>query len=253
MALLNRRRRRGAGPQPTALGSTSVFEIVLFLCVYVVWSSFTFPQNTGWKATVRTTIEKHLGWKRNKIPVVPVAKEEDYGMTAKLGTITTTHRIPCGLILVQSLGVSKEEDNVLPLATAAVVPTPTRSDNAESTLHARALDRYPALSKLVVTSKNGSKMIPKGTFKLRMDEATIEASPALLIVRGGDDNIDLVLGTAFWKDHAAEFGSDEAYLRSSSLSSSDRTTSGDDEPKTSRVMVPYLVMRSKPSFDSTEL
>lgn len=179
-------------------------------------------------------------------------------MAAKTGTVTTTHRIPCGLILVESLGVSvsKEEDDVLPLATAAVVPTPTRShtaSNAESTLHARALERYPDLSKLVVTSKNGSKMIPKGTFKLRMDEATIEGSPPLLIVHEGDDNVDLVLGTAFWKDHAAEFGSDEVYLRSLSLSSSDRTASGDDERKTTRVMVPYLVMRSKPSFDSTEL
>lgn len=135
---------------------------------------------------------------------------------------------------------------------------------ARSTLHARVLDLYPQLARFVVEVKASSpeicpstSMIPKGAFRLRMGsvESTIEDSPPLWIVENdqthGNGNpqerrdtkeiIDLVLGKEFWDQHHAAFETDEVYLvRNSNL--------GNEDPQGSRVMVPYMSMRSRPSF-----
>lgn len=219
-------------------------------------------------------------------------KTDDDGLKTPGITATESHqqhRIPCGLIFIQddtvpvssSTTTSEEDDEefVLPLATSAIVPAGDTSQissvsnsDTPSTLHARALARYPRLQSHVVmvppsssprdeaTRKDFRRMIPPGTFRLRMgsEESTIEDSPPLWIIEDDDENsgsgantkIDLILGTTFWKNHQAEFGSDEVYLYPTPPLS--ETNSG-DERKGSRVMVPYLRMRSRPSFGMEDL
>jgi len=232
---------------------------------------------------------------------------EDDGAVASPVSGTTTRRyhrrqIPCGLIVVAiANGASSspvdEDVTVLPLATLAVAGVVVRDrngngnensttehepeaiPNALSTLHARALERYPLLERYVVSSSDETgyrRVIPKGTFRLRMgsEDSTIEESPPLWIVeetqninhrdRSNDDydygdgayqhQHDLVLGGVFWEEHSAEFGSDEVYLRSSpSSEAGDAAAAEGTKRAVVRVMVPYLSMRSKPDLFGTDL
>ena len=272
-----------------------------FLAFCIVWSSFTFPRSSGWRADLRVAIEKKLGLKPSSVKgnSKPASIFQDTATLFEndgdgLATpeIATTkrhqqHRIPCGLIVIDdntvptsSIGgiFKDDEDRVLPLTTSATVPmykikstSSTADFHTHSTLHARALAKYPRLQSYVVpvppsssprhetTGMYFKRMIPEGTFRLRMgsEESTIEDSPPLWIIEdeagGGSENdsiqIDLVLGTTFWKDHLAEFGNDEVYLNPTLLSSETNT----DEMKLSRVMIPFLRMRSRPSFGTEDL
>jgi hypothetical protein len=205
---------------------------------------------------MRRTLEK-FGWKHP----APVVLPDDASVVAETETPNhRKHRIPCGLILVDAAPGSLSAD-VSPLATSAVTELVSKDDDDDnsspsshgaSTLHARALQQYPYIERYVVSSSEGKKYVPKGTFRLRMgsEESTIEESPLLWIIEGegsddDDKTIDLVLGTAFWKNHSAEFESDEVYLFTSPSMDAEETTR-------TRVMVPYLLMRSRISFN-TEL
>jgi len=238
-------------------------KLVFLLVVYLTWTPGTMSQHQGWKARARRTLEK-FGWKHP----APVVLPDDASVVAEPATPNNyrKHRIPCGLILVNAPPGSFGDD-VAPLATSAVAELVSKDDDddddddsspsshAASTLHARALQQYPHIKRYVVSSSKGKKYVPKGTFRLRMgsEESTIEESPLLWIIENegsdndGDDDktIDLVLGTSFWKDHSAEFESDEIYLFTSSPMDAEETTR-------TRVMVPYLLMRSRISFN-TEL
>lgn len=198
------------------------------------------------------------------------------------------HRIPCGLLSIE--GETKEEAKVYPLATLGIAAAAALDDlderqpetgvrrHSKSTLHARALKKYPELEKHVTeeqrsapTAKATTMVVPEGAFRLRMgsEEGTIERSPKLELVyhssssgkNDGDssneqredqleddhedhpEDIDLVLGSGFWKDHSAEFGDDEVYLFPTKEQQQQQHT-GDSV----RVMVPYLLVRSMPSF-----
>lgn len=161
--------------------------------------------------------------------------------------ISDYRRIPCGLIVIDgpsaNIAFENQQENVLPLRTAAILPSKTATEL--STLHARALKRYPQLQQLVQQSGDSDLgMIPAGAFHLRMGslEGTIEKSPELRIVNNGDTDIDFVLGSIFWEDHSAEFGDDELYVSTTSVGDSTAT-----ERTIDRVMVPYLSMRSRRS------
>jgi len=235
-------------------------KLFFVLLLYLAWTPGTLSQALGWKERVRNTLAK-LGWKHSAPTVLPdgasvVAETEPPSYRR--------HRIPCGLILVDAVPGSPGA-GVHPLATSAVVERekpPAKDDgedsnrpssHAASTLHARALREHEHIRRYVVSTSEGRKYIPKGTFRLRMgsEESTIEESPLLWIIGENDDvddddtAIDLVLGTAFWKDHSAEFESDEVYLFTSSSTDVGETTR-------TRVMVPYILMRPRISFD-TEL
>jgi len=199
------------------------------------------------------------------------------------------HRIPCGLIIIEdetahvssSTTFDDNEEHILPLATSAIVPggdikevSLDSEDAVPSTLTASALRKYPRLQSYVVAlppssssssveetrKKTFKRMIPSGSFRLRMgsEESTIEVSPPLWIIEDEEDEnsesgentkADLVLGPTFWDNHQAQFDSDEVYLYPTSSSSE----ANDDERKGSRVMVPYLRMRSRPSFGTEDL
>eukprot|EP00536_Pseudo-nitzschia_multiseries_P008124 jgi/Psemu1/66373/estExt_Genemark1.C_2010003 len=142
--------------------------------------------------------------------------------------ISDYRRIPCGLIVIDgpsaNIASENQQENVLPLRTAAILPSKTATEL--STLHARALKRYPQLQQLVQQSGDSDLgMIPAGAFHLRMGslEGTIEKSPELRIVNNGDTDIDFVLGSIFWEDHSAEFGDDELYVSTTSVGDSTAT------------------------------
>ena len=262
-----------------------------FLAIYIVWSSMTFPRSSGWRADIRIAIEKQLGWKSSvKAASNPASLFQDmenlFGNNdnglENTEAITTgryhRHRIPCGLIVIDkepasSTSASEEEVDVLPLTTFAIVPaddgTTLSSDDVCTTsmLRASALSKYPMLKRFIVEVETSSdrtragkefkRMIPEGTFRLRMgsEESTIEKSPKLWIIEdepvNENSNIgeDLVLGTAFWESHGAGFGSDEVYLYPRPALSE----GGIDETNESRVMVPFLRTRSRPSFATDDL
>jgi hypothetical protein len=258
------------GPSPANIrvhSAVSLVRVVIVLAVYAVWSSYTFPRNSGWKARVRLTLEKQFKL-LGREPLVEANPGKVGGKLAQTFPDDppgmTTHGIPpvkyhkrlvpCGLIVIDDASAAGEEE-VLPLATSLVaemsgattVAAAETTPHAASTLHARALEKYPELEKYVVTATTttGKRMIPRGTFKLRMgsEESTIEESPLLWILEHEDSDDektrDLVLGTDFWKEHSAEFGSEDVYLFPSSSSS---------KTKRSRVWVPYISIRSRPSF-----
>ncbi len=297
---------------PAQVGNPNfhILRAIGFLAFYTIWSSLTFPRSSGWRADLRVAILTQTGWRPSSVEgnTKPSSIPQDTATLFKTdgdgletpGIIAMEshqqHRIPCGLIFVQddrvpvssSTTSSEEEDEeyVLPLATSAIVPvddttqiSSISNSDAPSTLHARALARYPRLQSYVVmvppsssprdeaTRKHFRRMIPPGTFRLRMgsEESTIEDSPPLWIIEDDDDDdddyensgtgtntkIDLILGTTFWKNHQAIFGSDEVYLYPTpSLS---ETNGGDETRKGSRVMVPYLRIRSRPSFGMEDL
>lgn len=167
-----------------------------------------------------------------KVPVVPGTTD-----TAGAGanTIADTsaaayRRIPCGLIVIiddaaiaaatKNDDGEEEEEDVLPLSTMAAMNHHPNKGEGEtgipgtgtgmagitgedgiSTLHARALKRYPQLqhhiqrvqrSTSTSTSTTAYDIIPAGTFRLRMGsmEATIEKSPELRIIHDDDDDDD---------------------------------------------------------------
>ena len=187
------------------------------------------------------------------------------------------HRIPCGLMIRNDNDDDDDRaENVLPLSTLAIAEggggssggkeetpaPPVDPAVARSTLHARALDRYPELGGLTVleasTPPHG-RFIPRGAFRLRMGsvESTIEDSPPLWIVEhdndddtgsDGGETIDLVLGGDFWDDHRASFGTDEIDLVREARSGSSTTTNNNKDSAGSRITVPYIVPRSRPSF-----
>lgn len=277
-----RRRLRGVkggkknrGPSPANIRvhpAVSLVRIIAIFAVYAVWSSYTFPQKSGWKARVRLTVDKKLellGWGEPLVEASPgstvgetpvqIFSDDPPGVAMHEIPPAKYPRkiIPCGLIVINDASAAgQKEEEVLPLATVAVVErtmgkaTAQTNPYAASTLHARALEKYPELKKYVTTTTSTStttdkRMIPGGTFKLRMgsEESTIEESPLLWILEHQDSDDertrDLVLGTDFWKEHSAEFGSEEVNLFPSS--------SGWVGAQ-SRVWVPYLSMRSRPSF-----
>ena len=261
-----------------------------FLAIYIVWSSMTFPRSSGWRADIRIAIEKQLGWKSSVNPATnPASLFQDTGNLfgnngndfENTEAVTTgrhhRHRIPCGLIVIDNEPASStfvsEEDDVLPLTTFAIAPAddattlPSDDVHTASTLRASALSKYPMLKRFIVEVETSSeptkagkefkRMIPEGTFRLRMgsEESTIEISPKLWIIEdeptNENSNIgeDLVLGTAFWKSHGAEFGSDEVYLYPRPALSA----GGIDKTNEPRVMVPFLRTRSRPSFATDDL
>ena len=93
--------------------------------------------------------------------------------------------------------------------------------------------------------------------RMGSEESTIEKSPTLWIIEDEltkeNKNIaeGLILGKDFWSSHGAEFGSDEVYLYPRPLPSEEGATI--DEKKEYRVMVPFLRMRSRPSFGTDDL
>jgi len=271
------RRKGGAnnrGPSPANIrvhSAVSLVRIVSIFAVYVVWASYTFPQNSGWKARVRLTLDQKfelMGWGEPLVEATPCStvgetlvqtfSDDPPGVATHDIPCVKYHRrlVPCGLIVINDASAAGEEEEVLPLATSAVAEmaraaaTAETNPHAASTLHARGLKKYPELEKYVTTTTTGKRMIPEGTFKLRMgsEESTIDESPLLWILEHQDSDDektrDLVLGTDFWKEHSAEFGSEEVTLFPSS------SNTNAEETKQSRVWVPYLSMRSRPSFDS---
>jgi len=236
-------------PIPRITPAMKLAKLAVYLVLYMAWSSYQNPKI--WAFKLREIYEKGLEY----LPNHPYPRPEDL----EVAPTYRLQRIPCGLMIAaDGDGSSTEENTVLPIATSAAVET-IETENVEtqntvtrdgiSMLHVRALEKYPQLEKYIVTKKpkdepfaKKKKVIPEGTFRLRMDENTIETSPALWIMEGKskDTSFDMVLGTDFWKDHSAEFGSDEVYLLPSPSS-------------TSRVMVPYLSMRSKPYLDTEDI
>ena len=254
----------------------------------------TFPRSSGWRADLRIVIEKQLGLKSSlKAEMNPASifkdtgtlfQNNDNGLETPEGATKwqyQRHRIPCGLIVIEnesssSTSTLEDDEDVLPLTTFAVAPTddaPFSSSSSNtyaiSTLHASALSKHPRLKDFVVevpissdqkiAGKQFQRMIPEGTFRLRMgsEESTIEKSPTLWIIedeltkKNKDMVEDLILGNDFWKSHGAEFGSDEVYLYPRALLSEEGATI--DERKESRVMVPFLRIRSRPSFGTDDL
>ena len=207
MGFLNRRKKllqRANRQAFSAKGNpiAKALRLIAFLAFYVVWSSCTSPETSGWRADLRRTIEKHLGWKLQS----PNQQTPNPNPNPTL----QKHRIPCGLILIDkdsgpASATSEYEEDVLPLTTFAVVPTENNSYAARSTLNIRALEKYPQLKRHVVTledevenNQGFTRWIPGGTFRLRMDESTIEESPPLWILEDEreTETADLVLGTS---------------------------------------------------------
>lgn len=201
-------------------------------------------------------------------------------------------QVPCGLMVTVTAGPSADDDGdmavvVLPLTTV-MVDTGLRS----STLHRRALDRYPQLRPLLVarvTDPGGGNkeyaddgkheyeyehdsIIPPGRLWLRMGsvEATVRA-PALRIVgRLGDDDgndvdenedeataavaADLRLGMDFLRTHHAviDVGSGEMLLQLASTPPNRPGNDDDGHDDVIVVTVPFILPRGRVDWDGDD-
>lgn len=265
MGILRRQRR-----QPPAISRMGmrrrrqvVTKLAILSSVCLVWFAYKVSTTPGMKTRVKANLakkllsfrESNLAFIRNK-PWFPQSDDKS-DVFERAEPADQYRRIPCGLIETDIASDGRregsEDDEVLPLLTVAMlIPTDHQNRNRVgsgiSTLHERALKRYPQLQQYVHRVSNrfadgtNAVIIPEGKFRLRMGsvEATIERSPELWIVRGDEDGIDLKLGFDFWENLGAEFREDELYYappKSGSESIAKQT-------KSERVMVPYLSMRS---------